>query len=315
MVSTRTTATTPKLGGNETSDSDIDWSPTPTIDDTTPDRLTHSVQVESVKAVITRNGKLEKQDPKHANIHYIPYFQNTQANVKNITDSNKICWEREYGERYILCWNKPETELHKDIQLIVVGKIKDANLEKPNQYGTYTIELHIDNEVRQGFNTIWKTGKWGNTPGFNNPINSEGVAKFTAKLSTINREAQRDNLDSILTENDPFPGLYDGRPMNAENVTLIPYPAHEFTEGTTVAVEATVSTYNFKNNEGIHRFGYSLNIREVYWLREYQPEENDESNPTTPKTKRPAKDDLVSPRSFRRRKQIATFDPSSDDDD
>jgi hypothetical protein len=108
---------------------------------------------------------------------------------------------------------------------------------------------------------------------------------------------------------------YDGRPMHAENVTLIPYPAHKFTEGTTVAVEATVSTYNFKNNDGIHRFGYSLNIREVYWLREYQPEHNDENNPTTPNNKRPAKDDLVSPRSFRRKKRIATFDPLSDDDD
>ena len=210
-----------------------------------------------------------------------------------------------------MCWTKPEIIPHKDVQLIVIGKIKSADLDKPNQYGTYTIELHIDEEDRQCFNTIWKTGKWGNVPGFTIPISNEGVAKFSTKLSTINKEAWEDTLDSVLTENDPFPGLHDGRPMHADSVTFIPYPAHEFTEGTTVAVEATVATYNFKNQDGIRRFGYSLGIREIYWLREHQPEHD--GNSTTPNQKKRSGTDLVSPRSFRQKNKRAMFDPLSDD--
>jgi hypothetical protein len=195
--------------------------------------------------------------------------------------------------------------------LIVVGKIKPADLGKPNRYGTYTIDLQIDEESRQAFNTIWKTGKWGNTPGFSAPVSNQGVARFTAKLGTINREALEKGLGVILTEHDPFPGLHNGSGMHKDSTTLISHPAHEFTEGATVAVEATVATYDFANGDGIRRFGYSLGIREVYWICEYRPEDDDEDRPSK---RRLSEDDLVSPRSFKRKNRVATFDPSSDDD-
>jgi hypothetical protein len=290
MVRTRKTATPPLHDEIKTVDSDTDWPSTPS----------------TVAAA-------DKKRPKCAGM---PYFENTKANVKNITGPNEICWEKEYGERYILCWMNPETIPHKDVQLIVIGKIKSADLEMPNQYGTYTIQLHIDEEVRQCFDAIWKTGKWVNSPGCTLPISNEGVAKFSTKLTTINKEAREDALDQVLTENDPFPGLHDGRPMHADSAALMPYPAHKFTEGTTVAVEATVATYNFKNDDGYRKFGYALSIREVYWLRDYQPdsehinESGNSRNPTSPNKKRRSGNDLVSPRSFKRKDRKATFDPS-----
>jgi hypothetical protein len=51
-----------------------------------------------------------------------------------------------------------------------------------------------------------------------------------------------------------------------------------------VAVEATVSSYDFTNADGDRIFGSSLSIREVYWLSEYQ--EDRENWPTTPTTNR-----------------------------
>jgi hypothetical protein len=199
--------------------------------------------------------------------------------------------------------------------LIVVGKVKTADLRKPNRYDAYTIDLHLDEESRHAFNTIWKTGKWGNTPGYSVPVSDQGVARFTAKLGTINREAQKKGLDLVLTEHDPFPDLHNGSGMHKDSTTLIPYPAHEFTDRTTVAVEATVATYDFTNVDGIRRFGYSLGIREVYWLcEEDEDEDRRTSNLTTPSKRKRSEDDLVSPRSFKRKEKIATFDPSSDDD-
>lgn len=40
------------------------------------------------------------------------------------------------------------------------------------------------------------------------PVNNVGIARFTAKLDAINRDAKKINL--VLTENDPFPGLEKG---------------------------------------------------------------------------------------------------------
>jgi len=77
-----------------------------------------------------------------------------------------------------------------------------------------------------------------------------------------------------------------------------------------VAVEATVATYDFVSNDGVHRSGYSLGLREVYWLdgcRE-DGDRSDDNLPATPGKKRQAESELVNPRSFDRFKKVATFD-------
>ena len=324
MAKMRKTTTPLKHDGDQDQviASDTEWPATPTTDATIPPEApisgntSHDGPTQPINgSIVTRNGKLDIERPECAGM---PYFQSTKANVQNITDPNDICWEQDYGERDILCWSRPKTKSRRDVQLIVVGKIKNADLRKPNRYGTYTIELHISQEDRRGFQIIWETGKWGNTPGFSAPISNQGVAKFTARLATINREARRKKLDLVLTEDDPFPGLHDGRGMHKEGTTLISHPAQEFTEGTTVAVEATVATYDFSNEDDVRRFGYSLAIREVYWLCEYRPEDKAEDgsndNATTPRKRRLSEDDLVSPQSFKRKNRVATFDPLSDDD-
>jgi hypothetical protein len=94
--------------------------------------------------------------------------------------------------------------------LVVIGRIKSATLEVPNTYGTYTIDLLLDNESQQAFDRIWKSGKLHGT-GFNVPVNNLDVARFTAKVDSINRDARKKKMDFILTEHDLFPGLYDGR--------------------------------------------------------------------------------------------------------
>jgi hypothetical protein len=294
--------------------SDTDWPATPTTDATIAHEVPEGSTQPTNGSIVTRNGKLGVDHPKYTGL---PYFQTTKANVKNITDPDDICWERDFGHRDILCWTKQKNGSRKDVQLIVVGKIKTADLGEPNGYGKYTIDLHIDEEDRQAFNTIWKTGKWANTPantqGYSVPVSDQGVARFTAKLETINREAQEEELDLVLTEHDPFPGLHNGSGMHKDSTTLTPHPAHEFTEGATVAVEATVATYKFTSEDGIRRFGYSLGIREVYWLCEYRSEgENEDGrngNPTTPKKRKRLEGEWVSPRSFRRESRVATFDP------
>ncbi len=59
----------------------------------------------------------------------------------------------------------------------------------------------------------------------------------------------------------------------------------------------------------------STEKREVYWLcEEDEDEDRRTSNLTTPSKRKRSEDDLVSPRSFKRKEKIATFDPSSDDD-
>jgi hypothetical protein len=62
--------------------------------------------------------------------------------------------------------------------------------------------------------------------------------------------------DLILTERDPFPGLYDGSAMHKDNTALVPRVAGDFTAGMTVAVEATVATYDFISNDWVHTVGY-----------------------------------------------------------
>jgi hypothetical protein len=294
--------------------SDTDWPATPTTDATIPPEAPDGSTQPTTGSIVTKNGKLDITHPKYAGI---PYFRDTRANVNNI-DPNDICWDREFGDRHILCWANPKKGSHKDVQLIVVGRIKTADLEKPNRYGTYNIDLQIDEKGRQVFDSIWKTGKWGDTPGFSTPISNQGVARFNAKLEAINKEAKKKKLDLVLTEHDPFPGLYNGSGMHKNNTVLIPHPAPEFTEGATVAVEAAVATYNLTNEDGIRRFGYSLGIREVYWICEHRPEDGDEDsrndNIATPSKRRLSEDDLVSPRSFKRKNRVATFDPLSDDD-
>lgn len=198
----------------------------------------------------------------------LAYFQQSKANLKNVaSDSENFCWLREYGDRHILCWKTTNTNASKDIQLIVVGKIKSAALEVPNTYGAYTIDLLLDDESQQAFDRIWKSGRLHGT-GLNVPINNMGVAKFSAKMNSINRDARKNKMDFSLTEHDPFPGLHDGRMLHKNNTALVPRAAGDFTAGITVAVKATVATYDFVSNDGVHRSGYSLGPREVYWLDE-----------------------------------------------
>lgn len=49
----------------------------------------------------------------------------------------------------------------------------------------------LDNDSQQAFDQIWKLGKLGHDTGFNVPVNDLGVARFTAKMNTINRDARR----------------------------------------------------------------------------------------------------------------------------
>jgi hypothetical protein len=67
-------------------------------------------------------------------------------------------------------------------------------------------------------------------------------------VDSLNRDARRNQVDLILTELDPFPGLHDGSGMHKDNAAPVPRPAEDFT---TVAVEATVATYD------LHPFKFS----------------------------------------------------------
>ena len=177
----------------------------------------------------------------------------------------------------------------------------------PNKFGAYTIDLLIDDQSREAFEQLWKSGRFENGTGFSVPVNNLGIARFTAKLDAINRDARKKKLNLVLTEDDPFPGLHDGSIMHRDSTALVSRPAADFTAGATVAVEATIATYDFTSSDGVHRFGYSLSLREVYWLDKCR-EDGDCDNPATPSKKRQAEVDLISPRSFARLKKVATFD-------
>src|ERR1700743_2141644 len=99
-----------------------------------------------------------------------------------------------------------------------------------------------------------KSGTLGKGTRFTVPINNQGVAKFTAKVDSFNRDARRNQMGLILTELDPFPGLHDGSGMHKDNAALVPRPAEDLTTGATVAVEATVATYDFISKDGVRRF-------------------------------------------------------------
>jgi len=73
--------------------------------------------------------------------------------------------------------------------------------------------------------------------------------------------------------------------MHRNSTALVSRPAADFTVGATVAVEATIATYDFTSSDGIHRFGYSLGLREVYWLNKCR-EDGDCDNPATSSKKR-----------------------------
>jgi hypothetical protein len=179
-----------------------------------------------------------------------------------------------------MCWANRQKR-SQDVQLIIIGEIKTADLERPNSYGSYTIDIRIDEDTQHAFDQLWKSGKWGEEPEFKNPVNSEGIIRISTKINSINRHARKNKL-TLLSDDDPFPGLHDGSGMHKGNTALIPRTPQDFTEGTVVAVEATVSSYDFTNADGDRIFGYSLSIREVYWLSEYQ----EENWPTTPTTNR-----------------------------
>jgi hypothetical protein len=79
------------------------------------------------------------------------------------------------------CALKTKNGLRRDIQvLIVVGKQKLQIWTRPIVY------LEIDDECRQAFNA---TGKVGGHAEIQCPVSNQGIAKFTAKLPTIKREA------------------------------------------------------------------------------------------------------------------------------
>ena len=235
------------------------------------------------------------------------FFEDTRANIKNIAaHPESFCWVREFGDRDILCWEKADGSSRKAIQLITTGKIRTADLEVPNKFNAYTIDLQLDDRSRDAFEQLWKSGKSGNEAGLSVPINNLGVARFTVKLDAINRDAAKKKINLVLTENDPFPGLHDGSIMHQKSTGLVPRPVADFMAGATVAVEATVATYDFTSSDGSHRFGYSLSLREVYWLME-SGEDEDQDHPSTPNKKRQADFELISPRSFARHKKFATF--------
>src|ERR1700727_1295513 len=87
-----------------------------------------------------------------------------------------------------------------------------------------------------------------------------------------------------------------------KSTDLVPRHVADFVTGAIVAIEATVATYDFTGSDGSHRSGYSLGLREVYWLRE----DEDRGNPATPSKKRQAGGELISPRSYARQKKGAT---------
>jgi len=236
-----------------------------------------------------------------------PFFRDTKANINNIVAHKKsFRWVREFGDRDVLCWEKADESSRKAVQLIAIGKIKTADLDVPNKFGAYTIDLLLDDQSQEAFEQLWKSGRFGNEAGSSMPVNNLGIARFTAKVDAINRDARKKKVDLVLTENDPFPGLHDGSIMHRKSAELVPRPAADFLAGATVAVEATVATYDFTSSDGFHRFGYSLGLREVYWLIECR-EDEDRDNPATPTKKRQAEVELISPRSFARLKKVATF--------
>jgi hypothetical protein len=180
----------------------------------------------------------------------------------------------------------------KDIQLITIGRIKTADLEVPNKFGAYTIDLLLDDQSQEAFEQGLKSGRFGNGTGFSVPVNNLGTSRFTAKVDAINRDARKKKVNLVLTEDDPFPGLHDGSIMHQKSTALVPHPEADFMVGATVAVEATVATYDFTSNDGIHRFGYSLGLIEVYWLNKCR-EDGDRDNPATPTKKRQAEAELI----------------------
>jgi hypothetical protein len=213
----------------------------------------------------------------------LPFFEDTRANIKNIAaHPESFRWVREFGDRDILCWEEADGSCRKAIQLITTGKIRTADLEAPNKFNTYTVDLQLDERNRDAFEQLWQPGKFGNKAGLSVPINDLGIARFTAKLDAINKDAAIEKkINLILTENDPFPGLHDGSVMHPRSTELVPRPVADFIAGATVAVEATVATYDFTSSDGSRRFGYSLSLREVYWLVE-SGEDDVQDQPSTP---------------------------------
>jgi hypothetical protein len=59
----------------------------------------------------------------------------------------------------------------------------------PNKFGAYTIDMLIDDQSREAFEQLWKSGRFENGTGFSVPVNNLGIARFTAKLDAINRDA------------------------------------------------------------------------------------------------------------------------------
>ena len=41
----------------------------------------------------------------------------------------------------------------------MVGKIKSVDLEVPNKYGTYTVDVMLDDVSEQAFDQVWKSGR------------------------------------------------------------------------------------------------------------------------------------------------------------
>jgi hypothetical protein len=243
------------------------------------------------------------------NVHHdgtgLTYFKQTNANLLKVAaDPEKYQWVREYGNRHILCWKVPGSNVHKDIQLIVIGEIRSATLDMPNTYGAYTVDVELDDDCRRAFDQIWKSSELGHDTDINIPVNDLGIARFTAKVDAINKDARKKKMNTVLKENDPFPGLHDGSIMDRKSTDLVPRHVADFVTGAIVAIEATVATYDFTGSDGSHRSGYSLGLREVYWLRE----DEDRGNPATPSKKRQAEVELISPRSYARQKKVATFD-------
>jgi hypothetical protein len=88
------------------------------------------------------------------------------------------------------------------------------DLEVPNKFGAYTIDLLLDDQSQEAFEQLWKSSRFGNGTGFSVPVSNLGIVRFTAKIDAINRDARKKNVNLVLGEDDPFPGLHDGSIMH-----------------------------------------------------------------------------------------------------
>lgn len=186
------------------------------------------------------------------------FFKSMATHLDNINVKRDTKWSNSgASNRSLQTSTKPFTNM----RVIVHGIIERPALESCDDYNKWELDVKVKNRDIKKLKAIMATGGPAKKKDYKTPFGEGRMIRFAAKL--------KDHTEYIdLNQYSAFPHLWDGRSMSPGNPEAEHFPVEEFLKDTSVAVELTITSYDFSNERG-SRYGYTFVMDDVYYLAEH----------------------------------------------